>query len=62
MDTAFEAVRAEAERLGVEIAGAEIVGLVPEAALDRKSGYFARLENFKEELVLENRIKACGGQ
>jgi glutamate formiminotransferase/glutamate formiminotransferase/formiminotetrahydrofolate cyclodeaminase len=59
MDAAFEAVRAEAERLGVAIAGAEIVGLVPEAALDRKSGYFNSLENFKEELVLENRISSC---
>lgn len=62
MDAAFEAVRVEAERIGVQIAGAEIVGLVPEAALDRNAGYFKALENFKEELVLENRIKACSGQ
>ncbi len=32
---AFEAVRREAEALGVEILGSEIVGLVPQAALDR---------------------------
>jgi len=58
MSRAFEAVRAEAEKLGVELAGAEIVGLVPEAALDRSAAYFPLLENFSEDLVLENRIKA----
>ena len=58
MSRAFEAVRAEAEGLGVELAGAEIVGLVPEAALDRSAAYFPLLENFSEDLVLENRIKA----
>jgi glutamate formiminotransferase/glutamate formiminotransferase/formiminotetrahydrofolate cyclodeaminase len=58
MSRAFEAVRAEAEKLGVELASAEIVGLVPEAALDRSADYFPLLENFSEDLVLENRIKA----
>jgi glutamate formiminotransferase len=58
MGRAFTAVRAEAEKLGVELAGAEIVGLVPEAALDRSAAYFPLLENFTEDLVLENRIKA----
>jgi glutamate formiminotransferase len=57
MSQAFEAVRAEADKLGVELAGAEIVGLVPQAALDRSAAYFPLLENFSEDLVLENRIK-----
>ncbi len=55
---AYEAVRKEAEQLGVEIAGTEIVGLVPEAALDTKSEYFSRLENFDADAVVEHRIKA----
>jgi glutamate formiminotransferase/glutamate formiminotransferase/formiminotetrahydrofolate cyclodeaminase len=50
---AFDAVHREAGRLGVEIAGAEVVGLLPRAALDRNAAYFPLLENFREELVLE---------
>jgi glutamate formiminotransferase len=51
---AFEAVRVEAERLGVKVLGAEIVGLVPRAAFDRQASYFALLENFSESIILEN--------
>lgn len=53
---AYEAVRNEAGRLGVEIVGTELVGLVPEAALDVKAEYFSRLENFDTDAVIENRI------
>jgi glutamate formiminotransferase len=55
---AYDAVRKEAGRVGVEIAGTEIVGLVPEAALDTSAEYFARLENFGADAVIEHRIKA----
>ncbi len=56
---AFEAVRREAERYGVSVAGSEIVGLVPQAALDRAAEYFLKIENFAPGLVLENRIEAA---
>ena len=56
---AFEAVRREAERYGVSVAGSEIVGLVPQAALDRSAEYFLQIENFAPGLVLENRIEAA---
>ncbi|HZB47087.1 MAG TPA: glutamate formimidoyltransferase, partial [Pyrinomonadaceae bacterium] len=56
---AFEAVRREAERLGVEVLGSEIVGLVPQAALDRAAAHFLQLENYSPDLVLENRIAAA---
>jgi glutamate formiminotransferase/formiminotetrahydrofolate cyclodeaminase len=56
---AFEAVRREAARYGVAIAGSELVGLVPQAALDRSAEYFLRLENFVPGVVLENRIEAA---
>ena len=46
------------EALGVEIAGTEIVGLVPEAALDLNAEYFSRLENFDVDAVIEHRMKA----
>jgi glutamate formiminotransferase/formiminotetrahydrofolate cyclodeaminase len=56
---AFEAVKREAARWGVSVAGSEIVGLVPQTALDRAADYFLRVENFSPELVLENRIAAA---
>ena len=59
MTNAYEAVRNEADKLGVQIAATEIVGLVPENALDRTAEYFQKLENFSEDKVLENRLRVC---
>ncbi|HSD45138.1 MAG TPA: glutamate formimidoyltransferase [Pyrinomonadaceae bacterium] len=59
MDAAYEAVRREAERLGVEIDSAEIVGLVPRAALNREAAYFSKLQDFSEAKILENQIARC---
>jgi glutamate formiminotransferase len=56
---AFEAVRREAEALGVEVLASELVGLVPQAALDRAAAHFLQLENYSPDLVLENRIAAA---
>jgi formiminotetrahydrofolate cyclodeaminase len=56
---AFSAVKREAERYGVQVAGSEIVGLVPQAAIDRASEYFLQIENFAPGLILENRIAAA---
>jgi glutamate formiminotransferase len=55
---AFQAVSDEATRLGVEISGTEIVGLLPRAALDRGRPYFPLLENFRETLILENLLES----
>jgi glutamate formiminotransferase len=57
---AFAAVHHEASRLGVTISGAEIVGLLPRAALDRSAAYFPLLENFRETLVLETLLESIG--
>jgi glutamate formiminotransferase len=54
---AFEAVRAAAARRQVEVLAAEIVGLVPRAALDRDAPYFPYLENFRETLVIETLLE-----
>ena len=62
MTDAYEAVRREAELLGVEIESTEIVGLVPRNALDREAEYFRKLENFSEDTILENRIADCGSE
>jgi glutamate formiminotransferase len=58
MAQAFAAVQREATRNGVVVAGAEIVGLLPRAALDRQAAYFPLLENFSETLVLENLLES----
>ena len=60
---AFAAVRDAAGRRGLEVEGAEIVGLVPRAAVDRTASYFPYLENFRETLVIETvleQIQALG--
>jgi glutamate formiminotransferase len=54
---AFDAVYDEARRLGYEVAGTEIVGLLPRAALDRGAAYFPLLENFRETVILENLLE-----
>jgi glutamate formiminotransferase len=56
MHLVFETVRREAERYGVSVAGSEIVGLIPKKAIELSADYFLRFENFRPELVLENRI------
>jgi glutamate formiminotransferase / formiminotetrahydrofolate cyclodeaminase len=53
---AFEMVRREAERYGVTVASSEIVGLVPQKALDTTAEYYLRLERFGSGQVLENRL------
>jgi glutamate formiminotransferase len=59
MDAVYDAIRREADRLGVEINSTEIVGLVPRAALNREAEYFRKLENFSEATILENQIANC---
>jgi glutamate formiminotransferase len=59
MDAAYNAIVQETQRLGVQIDSAEIVGLVPQAALNREAAYFSKLENFSETKVLENQIANC---
>ena len=59
MTQAYNAVRDEARRHGVEIVSTEIVGLVPEKALDRGAEYFQKLENFSEDKIFEHRLRAC---
>ncbi|HUI80184.1 MAG TPA: glutamate formimidoyltransferase [Bryobacteraceae bacterium] len=53
---AFAAVRQEAERHGVAIAGTEVIGLVPQKALDMANAAGFHDENLSPEIVLENRL------
>jgi glutamate formiminotransferase len=59
MQQAYDAVRREADKLQVEIVSTEIVGLVPENALDKDAEYFQKLENFTADKILESRMRAC---
>lgn len=58
--TAFEAVCDEARRHGVEVADSELVGLVPEAALDGTSLEALRVPVPAQRPTIEARLAACG--
>jgi glutamate formiminotransferase / formiminotetrahydrofolate cyclodeaminase len=53
---AFEMVSREARRFGVSVVSSEIVGLVPQKALDACAEYYLRLEKFDAKQILENRL------
>jgi len=54
----MELIRQEAARYGVTVAGSEIVGLVPAAALLDAACYYLQLHDFSPDQVLENRLMA----
>ncbi len=59
----FDLVCREAERHGVSVASSEIVGLIPQKALDASAEYYLRLENFNRNQILENRLaEALAGE
>ena len=51
---AYEAVKMEARRYGVNVVGTEIIGMVPMAALIDCAEYYLQVENFSIKQVLEN--------
>jgi len=53
----FETVKREAERYGVPVLGSEIVGLVPQEALNHVADFYLQLEDFQSEQILENRLE-----
>lgn len=52
----FDMVAREAARYGVSVVSSEIVGLVPQQALNACADYYLRLENFSANQILENRL------
>jgi glutamate formiminotransferase len=56
LELVFETVKREAERYGVTVAGSEIVGLIPQRAMEKTAEFYLRVENFKPEMILENRL------
>ena len=55
---AFEAVRVRAVEQGVAVAGSEVIGLVPQAALVQAAAHGLSLEQFDSTQVLETRLEA----
>ena len=56
IDRAFDAVRRETSRYGVDVLESEIVGLAPSAALTEETANAVRLRGSWTEKILENRI------
>jgi glutamate formiminotransferase len=55
---AFEMVKREAARYGASVMGSEIVGLVPQAALNACSEFYLQIENFSNDMILEKRLQS----
>ena len=68
LGTVFDAVKQEAAAQSVEVAGSEIVGLVPRRALVDAAVHYLEVENFRPALIVENRLEqvlsepAAGGR
>jgi glutamate formiminotransferase len=58
MAQAFDAVRQQAERQGVEVLESELVGLAPAGALGAASAAALRLRDFSADRILEHRLES----
>jgi glutamate formiminotransferase len=54
--TVFDAVAQEAAAQGAGIVGSEIVGLIPRRALEDAAIHYLRVENFRPDSIVENRL------
>ena len=52
----LETIRAEAQRYGVQIAGSELVGPLPMAALEEVLKYYLQAHDFKMDQIIENAL------
>lgn len=59
MHLAFQAVKTEAAKFRVDIAGSELIGLIPQDALDQAGAASLQLERFDPGQILEARIRAA---
>jgi len=56
----FDRVRSEAGRLGVQVLESELVGLIPEEALQGVTPQYLMLRDFSEDRILERHLRAIG--
>jgi glutamate formiminotransferase len=52
----YDSIRDQARTHGVEIAGSEIIGLIPKTALEQAARHYLQVENFSADMVLENKL------
>jgi glutamate formiminotransferase/glutamate formiminotransferase/formiminotetrahydrofolate cyclodeaminase len=60
MAAAFRAVQTEAVKAGVKIAESELIGLVPQAALDQAASSLLQIGHFDSTQILETRLAETG--
>jgi glutamate formiminotransferase / 5-formyltetrahydrofolate cyclo-ligase len=53
---AFELVKIEARRYGVNVVGSEVIGIVPMEALIQSAAYYMGIEDFSMDQILESRL------
>jgi glutamate formiminotransferase len=58
----YEAIGAEAKAMGVEVAGSELIGLLPRAVVEMAAAHYFRFENFESQSVIENRLDALNSK
>jgi glutamate formiminotransferase/formiminotetrahydrofolate cyclodeaminase len=60
--TVFDAVSREAATAGVTVAGSEIVGLIPRRALEDAAVHYLKVERYRADLIVENRLASVLNQ
>ncbi len=58
MRLVFDEIQREAETLGTSVNASELIGLIPQAALESASAAYLRIEGFEPAMILENRLAA----
>ncbi len=56
MQMVMETIRREAARYGVGIESSELIGMIPQQALLDAAVWYLQMDNFRPEMVLENRL------
>ncbi|HXR75054.1 MAG TPA: hypothetical protein VN737_03700, partial [Bryobacteraceae bacterium] len=54
----YNEIARRAATRGVEIAGSELIGLMPRSAIEQAAAAFLKLENFDTQRIVENRIES----
>ena len=58
---AVELIRGEAKQFGVSVVKSELVGLIPQEALEDAAAWYLQLEDFDRQQVLERRLQDARG-
>ena len=54
----FQHVKTEAERLGTEVVGGEVIGLIPRKAVEMATGHSVEIPGFQADIVLEDQLES----